>query len=478
MCVKNKEETRMNNAKVTSEIIFNNMFPAKASYLNNYDNIGHETINLFQADDGKCYLYLNSDGGYGEVADNNIVVLNIVKVDTSIYQVISKAVDCKNYKNEEIRYGNVEVEDYFENNKNGSSKYAATFKCEIYKVDKPIYIKFAPKENCTSNKNNGTEINAKNIVVLGKTKTGRGHWGVKDESDKKELNKIIDEEKYWSPSKITKFDKQYTTLKTKSEYVEDYFSFLGVEKSELAYSNALVNILKFDTNYVTNFLGELLGKNCKENNFEILREEKNIDILFRDLNKEKGKIVIIENKIDAGITLSDGDKTVKEQMEKKEYYKGEKDIRKFFCEYLSMNASQLSKYYIIAVGWAVEAGWSDEKIKEDIYCYFLCPEYHKLIYKTKNDNGRLNIGLACDDKYTLITYETLYKLFSNDKKLFSNDKKFPINLLTNYQRWLFDGYVQAISQLAKTRDDSMELKMIRMFIQRYDELKAKVGSKI
>lgn len=470
------------------KVILNKVFP-NATYMTNYDNIGHEIINLFQEDNGRFFIHLNPNGTYDKKYSDPDVVLNVTRAGTNLYQIISKAVGCqtlaaaqiigknkgeeryKNQKDDEIRYGGFPVEEYFKHNLSMQGEEEkdlfATFECEgIYEAKAPIYITFGNAGKRYSS------LSDKNICVLNNVEAWSSACRLVEkitEGDQDRLLELAKDDKLWKEEPVPTLVQRYNNFKEKSIVSdEDCFTFLGVEKSELAYSNALVNILKFDTNYVTNFLNELLGKNCKENNFEILREEKNIDILFRDLDKKNGKIVIIENKIDAGITLSDGDKTVKEQMEKKEYYKGEEDISKFFDNYLSMKASQLSKYYIIAVGWAVEAGWSDEKIKEDIYCYFLCPEYHKLIYKTKNDNGCLDIGLACDDKYTLITYGRINEILS----------EFDQNVLSSHKRFLFKDFVQAISRLAKTRDDSMELKMIRMFIQRYDELKAKGGSKI
>lgn len=44
------------------EIVINRMFTGK--YLR--DNIGHEVINLFQADNGKYYVYLNDIGIIGK----------------------------------------------------------------------------------------------------------------------------------------------------------------------------------------------------------------------------------------------------------------------------------------------------------------------------------------------------------------------------------------------------------------------------
>ena len=87
-------------------------------------------------------------------------------------------------------------------------------------------------------------------------------------------------------------------------------------------------------------------------------------------------------------------------------------------------ASQLSKYYIIAVYWAVRAGWDDAKIEEDIYCYFLCPEYHRFNYKVLG-SGKLDSNFAFADKYTLVTYLNVYEVL----------KKFSLSGLSDHQKF-------------------------------------------
>lgn len=221
-------------------------------------------------------------------------------------------------------------------------------------------------------------------------------------------------------------------------------------------------------------MSKLSGEDCKNNKFEILREEKSIDLLFRDLDKKNGKIFVIENKIDANVTLSEEKMKVEEQVEKwikkmenitdEEWSQDQLDIKnKILSRIVNKKdnlTSQLSKYYVIAVYWALKNGWDNEKISKDVHCYFLCPEYHKYNYKVNNE-GFLDSDFALSGMYKLITYEKIKEIFDN----FSKDN------LSDHQRFLFDDFISAISALAKARDDSMELKMIKMFIDRYNEIK-------
>lgn len=55
-----KQQTRIKPKHASREIIINKMYVG--AYLSEGDNIGHEIINLYKADDGKNYIYLNSQG--------------------------------------------------------------------------------------------------------------------------------------------------------------------------------------------------------------------------------------------------------------------------------------------------------------------------------------------------------------------------------------------------------------------------------
>ena len=52
-------------------IVLNRMYVGE--YLS--DNIGHEVINLFKADNGRHYLYLNSRGNRSSIVGNSVFLL-------------------------------------------------------------------------------------------------------------------------------------------------------------------------------------------------------------------------------------------------------------------------------------------------------------------------------------------------------------------------------------------------------------------
>lgn len=482
--------------KSERKVILNKVFPNASYMIKNGDNIGHETVNLFKSNGG-YYIHLNPNGTYN--GKDPVDVLNLSHVGIGLYQVVSKAVNCKKFDGadiigldkgeirykkqaEEIYYGYYEkskqgipVCKYFENNVTMQGKEEkdlfVTFTCDgIYEAKQPIYVAFSDSKRYDDD-------SIKNFYLLNDKKAWRSACRIKniEGDDLKKLQSMVCDNTLWETDPLPSFEERYMELKKKSQKEEEnYFSFLGVDKQELQYSNALIKILKFKPQFLSDFLKKLSNKDCENNDFDILREEKSIDLLFRDLDKENGKIFIIENKIDASVTLSEYGMKLEEQVEKwiriidnikkdaplnKEQGKLKDDIFKLVGSSKGKEASQLSKYYVVAVYWALKAGWCENKIKEDICCYFLCPEYHRFNYKTKN--GRLDINLALSEQYQLTTYKDILNIFDN----------FSSNGLTDHQKFLLNDFISAISILAKERDDSMELKMIRLFIERYEKIK-------
>lgn len=85
-----KKPIKVKPINMSREIIINKMYVG--GYLLEGDNIGHEIINLYKADDGKNYIYLNSQGtidlSHGK---NRITVLMVRKFATKTYKVLAKA---------------------------------------------------------------------------------------------------------------------------------------------------------------------------------------------------------------------------------------------------------------------------------------------------------------------------------------------------------------------------------------------------
>lgn len=419
-------------------------------------------------------------------------MLNVARAGKGLYQILSVAENCTvfdgaektgkdkgeeryNAQRGQITYGGLFVEDYFADNKTFCGEKEkdlfVTFKCDgIYEPNSAIYIAFNNFDNRCVQRDSAV-ISEK--ISKEKFSATCRIVNLTDEDQEKIRNILPDEQ---GRRKVGTFEQRYNELKEKSgiSHEENYFSVLGVDKKELQYSNAIVKILQFREEWISKFLEKTLHvENCKQNVFEIKREEENTDILFRDLTKETGKIVIIENKVEAGLTLSkynnleDQAKAVFRDVFAIEKGKEEKDRNwenfnnKISAEKDSL-PSQLSKYYLYALCWAIKAGWSEEQIEKNIYCFFLCPDYHEKMYSV-DDNKKLTIPYAFAGKYKMITYSTIKDFFETVKGEKEKD-------LTKYQKFIVEDFIDAVSVLAKDRDDSVELSMIRMFIERHDKL--------
>ena len=85
-----KQQITAKPKPASREIIINKMYVG--GYLSEGDNIGHEIINLYKADDGKNYIYLNSQGTIElSRGENSITVLLVRKFASKIYKVLAKA---------------------------------------------------------------------------------------------------------------------------------------------------------------------------------------------------------------------------------------------------------------------------------------------------------------------------------------------------------------------------------------------------
>lgn len=480
----------LNNLQLAKEkkhtIFLNKVFPEGADYLR--ANIGHEIINIFGGDNNEYHYYLNP---YGLVNEKEIpdYILSICKVSPKVYKVLNMAViDCpeedsiaqKNkaqglYEKQQKRYkyNGIFLEQYFDSNSSGNT-VLASFKCKgIYEPIKPLFITFnypqsSVKENCI------------NLVSIGDGRTTV--FKKFNQDDQNKLEEIVTTPGLWQKKPIKSFKDYVAQYKNIRNGGFSYFKELGIEDQELQYSNA-IKLFLYDKERIYAFLKHIGCNISKKDNFIIAREHYNIDLLFTNFNlkdpsgKDEEKIIIIENKIKANITPSDKDKTINEQIEKvycdifqrnsSDFSENDKAQIQKISEFLGVTnsnvPSQLSKYYIYSVILAKNRDWDDEQIKNNIQCFFLCPEYSRMQYEV-NENGYLQNNtftgksekLFLQEKYKLITYKKIYNIFKGFIKPGSKTKS---NIF-------LEDFVEALANQAKERDDSLERKMIELFYQR------------
>lgn len=126
-------------------IVINRMFSGE--YLR--ENLGHEVINLYQADNGNHYLYLLDDGEVGQNNKGKVKWMLMIKhIDTAKHKVVALACGLNDDffdKEENITYGGVNVFDIFKLNKE-QGKVCITYKAEkVFIPKKDIIICISDK---------------------------------------------------------------------------------------------------------------------------------------------------------------------------------------------------------------------------------------------------------------------------------------------------------------------------------------------
>ena len=291
-------------------IILNHMYSGE--YLG--DNIGHENINLFKADDGNNYIYLCKDGKYTR-KDLPKYVIQVRHHCTRTLEVISIAeIESKITKQEidNIKYGGVSIVDIFKENEEQGTDTYITFKAtNVIKPtpDQPVYIAYEGnrvKVNISTPFIKPTIILNEKVVVNGKEKYNFDvcealrnyiYYNENQDSDYFKLNSLIknafSNNIDWQPVS----EQLGLTIKDSSKIYATPGDIYGISNLELPYSNAF----KFFIEKYPQLLSGIFGKICSyfdmHRNYQITRIERewrNIDILIEVDNE---LVIVIENKI-------------------------------------------------------------------------------------------------------------------------------------------------------------------------------------
>ena len=322
------------------EIVINRMFTGK--YLR--DNIGHEVINLFQADNGKYYVYLNDVGKVGKEhfdANGNCTIdkillahtlegtnaVEIIGLATGLHPVYDpnledkeqKAYQKKYAEDNSISYGGASINAIFR----GSEQQTVniTFEAnDVKKVadNKRIYLKMADKVNQEYKDLESYEVDT--VVILSETKLGQGlkSYIAERDADYSALSKIIDDASFWGVSMP-----QATPAEAPAEM--SYMDICQRSYDELAYSNAMAYFAKKYPEISFKLLDQLTGvKDNYHRDFTVRREENHIDLLFFN----SGHLVVVENKLKSdlnGVEKDADGQIVKTQLD--DYYEAAKELK-------------------------------------------------------------------------------------------------------------------------------------------------------
>ena len=415
---KQKTTVKVNPTLMSREIIINKMYVG--AYLSEGDNIGHEIINLYKADDGKNYIYLNSQGtielSHGE---NSITVLLVRKFASKTYKVLAKAegvtildfADSKLPREERYKgqvalgltYGGISLVDLFnENLYHGSlqeekNAYTTFVADKVIKPKNQIYI------------TDDASVSGGNTYFI-RTNKGFGKQTLREfynENEKPDsfadLNQIIENSELWEDANTTQAISELPELQK-----DPYFNFLKIirqEDNELAFTNMFAYFFDINREAFSHFAREVLHIDV-QTDFSIEREKRNIDLLISD----KNNAIVIENKIKSSINGIDD----------------RHDI------YSDQVQSQLKKYYQFVTS-------DDEYRKKTASCFIFSPNYNRI------DLSKF----SCGEKYTIVYYREVYNFFVENRNL--------------YEVPYFDDFINAMYKHTKDYDNDLEEEMQRRF---------------
>lgn len=291
------EEFEQIDLTVRNVIILNHMFTG--NYLSN--NIGHEIINLFSADDGRQYIYLCKDGKFER---NDVFVEHVVQVrrpdkTKNTLEIINIASNLSSYNKDsnEPYYGKVPVSEIFKYN-NAQQEVCVTFIAGTMR--KPLYNipirtskdKTIIQGNCIYLINYSPSQQLREYIYEeldenGRTKVDSNYYRLKNYIEGVNSTNIIDS----LPAVDTNCDI--------STSVAEIYGILG---RELSYSDAFCYFIE---KYPNLFLEFFNNKGVCLDDEEILsvhREWQNIDLLV----KCRKHWFVIENKIFSDLNGVDG----------------------------------------------------------------------------------------------------------------------------------------------------------------------------
>ena len=226
----------MAKKKNQEEILISRMYSGK--YLK--DNIGHEIINLFRADDGDHYVYICDDGKYGKGHKIKEILLVGNSLGNYTYEVLGWATgleaiynpnddqksteEKQNKIGESVSYGGASLAEIFATAK--QQEVLVTFKAEKVRTpEEPLYIRFTPpKGKCEKAAEFGTQLKAH----IRDQRT----YIAEDSEDHKTIKEMLASCNNWNDLQKMSSDYDYSDDTT-------YLDICGRSYDEVAYSNAI-----------------------------------------------------------------------------------------------------------------------------------------------------------------------------------------------------------------------------------------------
>ena len=422
-------------------IVLNRMYVGK--YI--FENLGHEIINMYAADNGFHYLYLNATGNFEKKHKGCIGTMLLTKsYKQNVIEVIGMATDLKDvpgtdqslgrdYKDRKekirkdqedyiktqdggIKYGGASILDIF--NDAEQQSVFITYKAEkFYKPQKRIFIAFGiDLDNKELPKDAEPPVK---LTQLNWAKTSLKQYLYPKDTTNEDFQKIatiVNNSDLWLDDN-TKVDSNVYIAKREISLID----ICQIQNDENCFSNMLLYFMQQkqyrklwkeffrvalyhhpkDLKKV-NHLDIILGDNYSITREESAKVEENnpqwfpnggrIDLLICD--NEKQNMIVIENKIKSDINNISIDEN---------------------------NSTQLRRYYNY-VRWLIES--KDSYTGMNSHFLILTPNYNIPHIEKEMDENNKELETQMSDIYKIITYKELYDFLSKKISVFEDDANF------------------------------------------------------
>lgn len=251
-----------------SEIVLNRLFAGSFGE----DNIGHEIVNMYKADSGANYLYIQPYGTYhrehagkigyvllvrGISGKQTVEVLGLATGLTEMYDpsLTPKKMWTKHMKDiakEQVSYGGMSILDIFDRSKENNELQPVYLSMKAERVMRParkVYIVYK----------GGKGVDDPDAVIVRLENTNQAKCSLKqyfteNDEDYERIKSLIDEKDLWT------IDTQKVEDNPQVEIEEDSFwNVCGIEDYELAWSSALAYFMRKYPELVVDFAKEVLG---------------------------------------------------------------------------------------------------------------------------------------------------------------------------------------------------------------------------
>ena len=390
------KEKKYNIINKGRTIILNKCFQ-NTGYTVYGENIAHEAINKFAADDGSRYFFLCDDGKirtktllddiYINSDDKNYCIEKAELLSYSKYESGDKGRYCLTQwvdkislvsldDEDKITYKNIPARKIFK--ENSFTKETGFMIAQSSNEEDFPCVTFKTEGQCKKPENIGDKLFQYDDFTTPLCKMMR-QFIIEGTELFKAIEKIIEDSNFINE----------TPLSFESEFPEEnsILSIIGRKERETYLSSLIAYLFQCAPKVIESFI------ECKLGNYTIYREEKNVDILVRS----EDKIIIIENKINAAV--NEGEKKEWDELINSKEKNTEliKEINKLIPD--DLKPSQLQKYYKLACYYARLQSLDIQ----DVQCFLLCPEYKKSHYDITKEK------YAAGDKYTVKSYKELYE---------------------------------------------------------------------